>query len=148
MQLRVKVRAALTRPMLGQAFWENVARVVKGDILQRIDTQQQPQGGRIKRNAPSTLARKRKQGKPPLSLVDQHKRLVSSDSYEHEILPGGKGVRIRPRGAERMALARSLVARGYKWIGLSKKGQRALRALFLDEVKRLIKLSKARGGAR
>jgi hypothetical protein len=140
--LRVNTRVRKPPPRgalkLDRKFWENVAHVVVGDNLERIDRQMTPEGGRIKINAPSTLERKRRQGKPEISLVDTATRYIRGGflSYRPTFLPGGTGVRVSP---VHMRVARYLLDRGYRWFGLGNRGRAAIRALFREEVRRVLR---------
>lgn len=135
--------------MFPRDFWTEVAKVVEGDILDRIDKQQTPGGSRIKRNAPSTIAQKRKHGRPALSLVDKRKRFVHGNfrSYAPKYKPGGRGVVVRPATADARRIAMLLLRKGYKWIGLSAQGRRALRSLLRRHIRETVQRMAGKRGA-
>lgn len=116
------------------AWMRKVGEVIVADQLDRIDKQQTPTGARLKRNRASTLARKRRQGKPLLSMVDTGRRFAKAAAYRIEVTR--RGVKVSPGDK---AVARHLLARGYKLIGLSKRGRAAVRAMFKIEIKRQVK---------
>ncbi len=146
MQLKLKRKSAPIRfdLRLSPMFWEKAGKIVVGDIVTRVERQLQPDGARIKRNAPATREKKRREGKNPmLSLIDTGTRFVRASGYGVELLPQGRGVRVYPRAQD---VARRLVAAGYRWVGLGRQGVAALRALLREEIRRLLHAAERRAG--
>lgn len=130
LMLRRKKRAKLPNLLLGPEFFEQMGKAAVGSFVENVEAQREPGGGAIKSNAPSTRARKRREGKPPMSLVDQQKRFVRAAGYI--VTPIKNGVRITPKAQD---IARALVAKGYHWMGISKDLQAAIRALLRAHIK-------------
>jgi hypothetical protein len=119
----------LTRP-----FWQKVGEIVAASTRRNILQQQQADGSRLKRNAPSTQTRKQEAGRPLLSLIDVGRRLVTKGAYI--ITPISHGVEIEPAARN---IARWVQQKGYiGWLGVSRKAARALTQLVDQEIKRQI----------
>jgi len=121
-------------------FWDRCGKVVEGSTLDMIRSQTTMDGSRIKQNAPSTRERKRKKGRPRLSLVDEKHRFVKGGGQSWKIiryLPRNTGIVVAAANAELRKLVRYVVGMGYTgWLGLSSKSEKAIRALIREEVRR------------
>lgn len=130
-----------------QEFWDKAAQVAIGSIIENILTQRQADGTRIKANAPATRARKRKQGKRLLSLIDEQHRFVRTGRASWTLkryLPQGAGIVIGPATEELRQLVWWVWQAGYRgYIGLSKKGRAAIRALIRKSIQDMINRRKA-----
>lgn len=135
MQMIRKQKMKLPPLKLPQAFWDKAAGLVAAGIMHNVATQRTADGSRIQTNAPSTRARKAKEGKPQLSLVDEKHRFVRSGKGSFKALRyirhGGSGailgVVVGPTTAELRELIRRVAALGYVgYIGLSANVKRAL----------------------
>lgn len=141
-RFRRKSRGPTLPPLsFKRRFWTTVAKAMAADQVDRVERQETPGGGRIKRNAQSTLDRKRKQGKPQLSLVDERQSYIQDrfGSYEPVYLPRDSGVKIRIRSAKMRKVAEYLIAKGYDWIGISQALDGAIRALFRADIRRQLR---------
>jgi len=84
------------------------------DITENVRAGTVPGGGGQKRNAPSTIERKRKQGKPPLPLCDTGKRFYDG-KFDIKAVPGFVRISLLDDGKDgaKDVMVR-LVKRGYK----------------------------------
>lgn len=121
-------------------FWDDAGKIVIGGVLDNIAKQKTAEGGPLKVNAPSTRDRKRRQGKPLLSLVDELHRLVRAASWTIvRFLPRGSGIVVGAATAQVGALMRHVQEAGYQgWFGVSKAARAALKARLRLELQRLV----------
>jgi len=124
----------------GRRFLVGIAEICEDSILNNIAKQKSPDGSRLKKNAPSTRARKRRKGRPQLSLVDAEHRLVKGNfrSWKPLRLTPTEVV-VGPATLEVARLTKWTTRMGYDFVGLSKKYVTKMRALFKEEIIRLIK---------
>jgi hypothetical protein len=136
---RTRVYATPPKLRFPKSFWDKVARVAEGSTLENIRMQKQRSGAGLKRNAPSTRERKRKKGRPQLSLVDEKHRFVKGGRRSWTILkylPDGIGIEIGGATDALRRLVGYAVDRGYVgWLGLSADGVAAVSALIRKEIK-------------
>lgn len=127
-QMFSEVTGSMPDFKIGNAGWAKVGQVVEGSIKDNILSQRQIDGDRIKVNAPSTRARKRKKGRPQLSLVDAKKRLISKAGWFSTVITNG--VRVSPAFPN---IVRWVQQKGYTgWIGPGKKGVSAIKGIFFQ----------------
>lgn len=128
---------------LGRLFWEDVAKVAQGSILDNILSQRQASGEQLKRNKTSTIARKLKAGRKPRSLIDVMHRFIQGAGKSWKVirlLPNGKGIEIGPATDELKRLMGLVQEKGYVgWIGLNTKAASAIKVLLREEVRRLFR---------
>jgi hypothetical protein len=139
-ELKRVVKAKLPQIKFGAAVWKQIGEIAEGGILDNIMRQRQADGRPIKENAPSTRERKRKEGKPQLSLIDRKKRFIKGGggSWRFRVLKNG--VVIRPAKAELKRISRWVQQKGYVgWFGLSEKHVEVIRAIFRKEIRKQFK---------
>jgi len=114
---------------LSTAQWRKIGKLVVGGIAAGIEARQRVDGGQIKPNAPSTMAKKRALGRVRKSLMDD------PASYRFRLLKGwaieadSNGVTVYPKDQE---VSESLQRRGYVgWIGTAKKTWNQIRKMVL-----------------
>ncbi len=136
--------------------WEDIGKLIVVGIQTNINNQQQADGSPIKSNAPSTLARKRKEGKEPKSLIDQFKRFVKRTTSSWFVSPSTESVTVYPSdytggdpsGATLRSLVRSVQARGYVgWFGISKRALSGIRLVVRNRIKAFFDDIRKFGGA-
>lgn len=124
-------------------FWNKVGKVVEGSTLDMIRKQTTMDGSRIKTNAPSTRERKRRAGRPLLSLVDKEHRFVRGGQQSWKIiryLPRNTGIAVAAATRELAELVHHVVEMGYTgWLGLSQSAVGAVRALIREEMRRMFR---------
>ncbi|HJW76567.1 MAG TPA: hypothetical protein VJ787_13035 [Thermoleophilia bacterium] len=124
-------------------FWRDVGAVTIMSIIDNIERQRQASGSALKRNAPSTLERKRKQGRGQRALVDAKHRFVQRGQGSWKIakyLPRGSGIIIDAATAELRELVGHVRETGYTgWEGLSKDAWGAVLAAMREEIKRALR---------
>ena len=112
-----------------------IGRIAEGNILDNIRTQRQASGAALKTNAPSTLERKRRLGRPQLSLIDRLKRFIQGNrkSWRYRTVRANVEqpfIEIRPATAELRRLVRFVQEKGYTgWFALSDRGRGAIAEL-------------------
>lgn len=129
---------------------QKAGKVVEGSILDNIRRQQQTDGSTLKENAYSTRERKRKAGRPTLSLVDKLHRFVQGNgaSWKSTVAESRNAVVVTPATAELAELSRNLQRRGYTgWFGLNASGVEAIKAIIRNAIRRAFARSKRGGGA-
>jgi len=125
---------------LSKKLWEEVGQAAAGSILENILTQRQGDGSPLKSNEPSTLERKRKQGRGQRSLVDRLHRFVqgSGASWKIKLQSKGRGVTVETATAELGNLVKWVKGMGYVgWDDLNDKGKRAIRGSLRKEIRRV-----------
>ena len=117
------------------AMWHRVGDLTVADTIRNVQTQTTIDGGSIKRNAPSTLKRKRRLGRGDKSLIDEHHRFLNEASYAVTVL--ANGVRVSLTGLKRARdIAGFLLLKGYdRWFGLSRRAWQAVVVMMRHEVK-------------
>jgi len=145
-----KKAAAVPEVRWSKQFLDECGKVVEGSTLDMIKKQQTADGGRLKMNAPSTRARKRRLGRPRLSLVDEKHRFVKGARQSWKIvryLPRNTGIVVAAANAELAKLVKYVVGMGYTgWLGLSKNAGGAIKAAMRKDVKRMFREARSRGG--
>lgn len=130
-------------------FWLEVAKVAEASTLESIRNQKQRDGSKLKVNAKSTRDRKRRKGRPLLSLVDEKHRFTKGGQNSWDIikfLPGNTGIVIAGATVELRKLVEYVTEKGYiGWLGLHTAGVRAVRALMRREVKRQFRKAAKKG---
>lgn len=99
---------------LGNDFWRAVGEAARDGIVGNVRAQQQHDGKPQKRNAPSTIAAKRRKGRKPLSLIDDpaHYRFGRKQNYFVRVLK--TSVRVGPKAQD---IVKYVLAAGYRgWL--------------------------------
>jgi hypothetical protein len=99
--------------------WEEIGESVVSGVIEGIAAQETITGGRIKKNAASTLRIKRSLGRGSRSLVDDPatRRFYRRSSFA--VVVDGNGVEVYPKD---LAVSREVQTKGYRgWLGLSMK---------------------------
>jgi hypothetical protein len=129
--------------ILSKSFWDQVAKLTAGSIIDNVISGKKADGSAIKTNSPGTRARKRKQGKPLLSLVDNEHRFVKDGDASWKLIrytANGQGVVVGAATGELRELIDSLGAMGYTgYVGISEKLGRAIGELLRKELEQFIK---------
>lgn len=129
-------------------FWGKVGKVAEGAALDNLRQQRTTDGGRLKANAPKTRERKRKEGKPLLSLVDEEHRFVRGNRQSWKILrylPRNTGVVVGAATDELKKLVRYTAKMGYVgYLGLSTQQLKAVRALIRQEFRAMFRTAAGR----
>jgi len=135
-----KLKLAMGNLEMGTKFFEVVGAIVGGDIIGNINAGQQADGSAIKTNAPSTLAKKQRQGNSPIrSLVDVERRFIRKGKSSWIWRATKKGVTIEPSTLVDELVA-SVQAKGYLgWFGISRRGQKAIAELLRIRIIRILK---------
>lgn len=128
---------------LPQEFWDDVAILTAGSILENILTQKKADGGRLKINSPRTREAKRAKGRPLLSLVDAEHRFVKDGGASWAKLrytANGQGVVVGPSNQELKDLVIFTGQKGYGgYLGVSAKLARALGQLLRKELEKYVR---------
>ena len=93
----VKLLTGLAGFDFSKPMMEATGKVVVQSIHRNIKNQVQGDGSPLKRNAPSTMERKRRKGRVQRSLVDQFRRFVSR-AMSFSVTASKSIVTIRPTG--------------------------------------------------
>jgi hypothetical protein len=97
--------------------WEEIGESVVNGVIEGILAQQTITGGRIKKNAASTLRLKRSLGRGSRSLIDDPATRRFSSQSSFAIVVDGNGVEVYPKD---LAVSREVQQKGYRgWLGLS-----------------------------
>ena len=72
-----KLMVKLANFEIGKEFFDDVGKIAVESIHRNIEQQKQADGSQLQENLESTTERKRRLGRPQLSLVDAHKRFIS-----------------------------------------------------------------------
>lgn len=118
-----------------RAFLRSGSDIIRDDIISNIKHQKTPSGGRLKKNAPSTLAIKRRMGKGQLSLI-WDKVLISKGSWWQK--SSKKNMRMGLT-ANRKSIGRAVTKMGYEFFGISNKARKMIMAKWVDIIKRGLK---------
>lgn len=140
--MRRKKRIRAPQFVYPREMWTDIGRAFEGDQLDRIAKQQEPNGSRLKVNAPSTRARKRKKGRPQLSLVDADHRLVQGSGRSYRILrfmPRGAGIVMGPANAEVREIMKHVLRMGYNFWGVSDQLRDAITARVRQHVREILR---------
>lgn len=148
----VRKNATIYAPpaIVGDAVIRTIADVAAASIPDNILKQRQADGSRIRVNKPATRRRKRLNGRPMLSLIDEKHRFIqgAKGSFKHE-MRGTKGrhaIVIKPATKELATLSRHVQQMGYTgWFGLSKQTIEAIRELIRQAVKKTFADMRRRG---
>jgi hypothetical protein len=130
---------------LGKKFFDGIGAIVAANIIDNIESGRRADGGAIKSNRPSTVARKSRQGTTPNTpLIDTERRFVRRGKSSWSWSPRKDSVTIRPTSVGMSAPLDDLVddvqRRGYVgWFGISSRGRRAITALLREHVSRILK---------
>lgn len=131
---------SIPRPVL-----DEIGQVAAGAIIDNVLQQRQADGTRLKTNAPSTRERKRREGKPLLSLVDELHRFIQKGVGSWGIvryLPAGRGIVVGAMTEELRRLVRYVGAAGYTgFIGLRPKHRAAIGAVIRRWLSSLMRTS-------
>jgi hypothetical protein len=142
-EAKVRKKAQIPKLVLPKTFWEQVAVVVSGSILDNIVKQRQADGQPLKKNAPTTLLRKLAHGRGSRSLVDKEHRFVQGSGMSWRatyFYANNAGVRIGPATTQLRDLVRFLAEKGYSgYIGVSQSCRSALKALLKQQLKEMQK---------
>lgn len=131
----------------GKGFPVKVSREVGGVVvsssINNLLQQKKIDGGRIKANAPSTRERKRRKGRPRLSLVDSVKRFLKRSNYKITATKNQVSVELKDaadgKGPGVKALSIILQKMGYTgWLGLDDTGVDAVRVVIMDWIDELL----------
>ena len=136
LRLKRTRKPKIPKLQVSRRHWTAVGNIAIGDMLERVDRQLEPDGKPLKRNAPSTLARKRRRDAFPLSLVDTGKRFHRKSGYEIKRLPRGAGVIVAPRDKK---VTGYVIKMGYNLIGMSREAWAAVRAVIRAALRESIK---------
>jgi hypothetical protein len=134
---------------LDRAVLDKIGQVVAASVTDNVIRQRTVDGGRIKLNAPSTRERKRREGKPALSLIDEQRRFIKPGAWTWRVKRNS--VTILPSTSELRELMRELQERGYVgWFGASPKALAAVREIVKAYIMRRFEEAKKRreGGKR
>lgn len=124
------------RVVLDEQAKVEMAKVVMGGLIDNILKKQQADGSPLKTNSQRTLARKRREGKPGLSLVDEEHRFIASTPYAYRTRVNG--IEVYPRTAELVDLIKKTWKRGYVgWFGLSAKTVLGIKGVLKKMIKRI-----------
>jgi hypothetical protein len=82
---------------LTNRFWRAAAELARDGIVGNVRAQQQADGNPLKRNAPSTRARKQKLGRAQLSLIDDPSQYRFARKSNYEIVVRKDSMIVRPR---------------------------------------------------
>ncbi len=140
-------RAEIPKGILNTADFKKMGKTVEAGILKNIRTQKQATGAPIKRNAQSTIDRKRAKGRRIMSLVDRLHRFVKGGGASWRTKATRKGATIEPATSELRNLSRWVQQKGYTgWFDVSKEARAAMRAIMRKAIKR--EFAKKRSAAR
>ncbi len=132
---------------LTRAVLDKIGEVVAAGVTDNVIRQRTVDGGRIKVNALSTRRRKRAEGKPTLSLIDEKRRFIKAGAWAWKIKRNG--VSIHPASAELRELMVRLQEAGYVgWFGASKKALAMVKQIVKDHIKAKFEEAKKRRAGR
>jgi len=141
--IRVK-KAELPTNFLDRATWDKVGKVAAAGVIDNIIKQTQADGQALKKNASSTIKRKRKLALPLLSLVFKDRSLVKGAKQSFIWRIGRNSVTIRPATAEAKNRTKWVQQKGFTgWFGISAATKTAIKALIRKSIKKAF--SKASG---
>lgn len=145
----VRKRKATTGPLKpSRKDWDQIGKIVAEGIVENIVGQRQASGARIATNMPSTTERKRQQGKPTLSLIDEKDRFIkrARASFDWRISSDRQSVLIFPRNGGESPGLRQLVKyvqqggfgkrRYLGWFGMHKDTRKKASAIFIKAIDR------------
>ena len=113
--------------------------IVGEGIVDNIERQQQADGRALKRNARSTMERKRRLGRALLSLIDKQRRFVKKRGRSWKVLGFTKtSVEVGPATQELSRLSKFVQKKGYTgWLGSSARTQKKQLKIIRAELKRI-----------
>jgi len=115
-----------------RAFLRSGSDTIRDNIISNIKHQTTPSGGRLKRNAATTLKIKRRLGKGQLSLI-WDKVLISKGSWWQK--SGKKSMRMGLTSA-RKSVGITVTKMGYEFFGISSQARKIVMAKWVDFIKR------------
>lgn len=118
----------------------DVQRAITAGIIDNVLKQKQADGSRLKRNAPSTLDRKRRQARPLLSLVDKKRRFVNASNWKTTTRKNVLRIRATGHLAQLIKYVGEMGYTGY--IGVSATVLRVIKKIIKDDIKRILKKAK------
>lgn len=143
-ELELEARSLLAFP---SPFWIRVSKVAERSIISNIVNRKQADGSPIKRNAQSTLDRKRRLQRGSRSLVDDpisHRFIQKGNGSYRPIAftktrstTGYTGVIVGFSNQDAKDIGLILQRRGYTgWFAVSKKGMEAISKLYMAQIEK------------
>lgn len=158
MPVKVKIYSSskITLPdvFLDEKAYDQIGKVAEASILDNIRRQQQADGSALKINAPSTRERKRRAGRPVLSLVDRLHRFVKGNQRSWKVRKTTKrgrvnGIEVVPATSELKKLVRYVQEKGYVgWFGINKDAVAAIKEAVRESIRRQFKKARRRRSRR
>jgi len=145
----VKLLSGLANFELGKPFMEAAGKTVVESIHRNIKNQVEPDGSPMKRNAPSTMEKKRRAGRVQRSLVDRFHRFVSRSQSFKVRATKNKAV-VAPTGytgGGKIGVNKLSVYvqdMGYRFFGLDKRGSDKIGDLVKKRVEEVLAKSRTR----
>jgi len=133
---------------LGKETFEEVGEIASASIVLNVKSGKQADGSDIKKNAPSTILRKRlrkalfvKGGKGSVrSLIDTKGRFIQSKGGSWRWFAHENRAVVEPATAELRKLSRYVQERGYVgWFDVSKKGWTLIRKVIRERLTEIVK---------
>jgi len=140
-QMRIVHKIKLPKIDFRQLFASGrVQRAITGGIIDNVLKQKQADGSPLKRNALSTLDRKRRLGQPLLSLVDRQRRFLNANNWKSDLRKDS--LLIQATG-ELAKLIKYVGQKGYVgYVGISSVVGIVIRKLVKEEIERIMKSAK------
>lgn len=139
-----RFRSKLSALKLDHGLLETLGKMMAGGLIDNIQKQRTWRGGALKQNAPSTSERKRKKGRPQMSLVDALHRFIrpGGGSWAINVDPAQNDVIIEPATNELRDIVKWVQMKNYVgWFGISKETLKAMKeevySHLLDKVNKL-----------
>lgn len=130
---------------LNESDWNRIGEAILKSFLRNVRGQVTATGLQQKKNAPNTIAAKRKKGRRSpanSSLVDDPKTYRFSRGSNYEIDTDKEGATVFPRD---LKVSRYVQKKGYVgWIGVDSRAKRAIVKLFNSFIKRAANRAKRR----